>query len=108
MLAIEPELDDLMQAPETDAERGDLLSDQGTEVPLSTHVDRDARPEWDGPEEDTELDLTPGPLGESDDPVRTYLREMGRVRLLTRQGEVSIAQRIERGQILALRALSRS
>ncbi|HEV2495681.1 MAG TPA: sigma-70 family RNA polymerase sigma factor [Terriglobia bacterium] len=55
-----------------------------------------------------ELDLTPGQLDSSEDPVRMYLREMGRVSLLTRQGEVAIAQRIERGQWLVWRTLSRS
>jgi hypothetical protein len=41
-------------------------------------------------------------------PVRLYLREMGVVPLLTRQGEVTIAQRIERGQIKTRKAISRS
>lgn len=47
-------------------------------------------------------------LDESNDSVRTYLREMGRVRLLTREGEVRLAQRIERGRRRVLRAASRS
>jgi RNA polymerase primary sigma factor len=47
-------------------------------------------------------------LEESNDSVRTYLREMGRVRLLTREGEVRLAQRIERGRKRVLRAASRS
>jgi RNA polymerase primary sigma factor len=54
------------------------------------------------------LDLTPGTLEKTDDPVRIYLREMGIVPLLTREGEVDIAKRIERGQRSALKALSRS
>ena len=55
-----------------------------------------------------ELDLTPGALEKTNDPVRIYLREMGIVPLLTREGEVDIAKRIERGQLSALKALSRS
>ena len=58
--------------------------------------------------EDVELDQTPGPLETIKDPARIYLREMGVVPLLTREGEVDIAKRIERGQLRVLKALSRS
>ena len=58
--------------------------------------------------EEVELDLTPGTLEKTNDPVRMYLREMGTVPLLTREGEVEIAKRIERGQNRVLKALSRS
>src|SRR5207248_6131727 len=58
--------------------------------------------------EDVELDLTPGALEKTNDPVRMYLREMGTVPLLTREGEVEIAKRIERGQNRVLKAISRS
>jgi RNA polymerase primary sigma factor len=57
---------------------------------------------------DVELDLTPGTLEKTNDPVRMYLREMGTVPLLTREGEVEIAKRIERGQLRVLKAISRS
>jgi len=50
----------------------------------------------------------PGALEKTDDPIRIYLREMGVVPLLTREGEVDIAKRIERGQRRVLKALSRS
>src|SRR5215472_17081107 len=46
------------------------------------------------PDEGVELDLTPGALEKTNDPVRMYLREMGTVPLLTRDGEVEIAKRI--------------
>jgi len=59
-------------------------------------------------DEDLDLDLTPGALEKTNDPVRMYLREMGTVPLLTREGEVEIAKRIERGQNNILKALSRS
>jgi RNA polymerase primary sigma factor len=58
--------------------------------------------------EEVELDLTPGTAEAAADPVRVYLREMGASSLLTREGEVEIAKRIERGQLSVLKALSRS
>jgi RNA polymerase primary sigma factor len=59
-------------------------------------------------EEGAELDLTPGALDKTNDPVRMYLREMGTVPLLTREGEVEIAKRIERGKNSMLRAIART
>jgi len=59
-------------------------------------------------EEDLDLDLSAGVLDKSNDPVRLYLREMGVVPLLNREGEVVIAKRIERGQIKTHKAISRS
>ncbi len=58
--------------------------------------------------EEVELDLTPGALEKTNDPVRMYLREMGTVPLLTREGEVAIAKRIERGQNMVLKIITRS
>jgi RNA polymerase primary sigma factor len=60
------------------------------------------------PGEDIGLDLAPGALEQTDDPVRIYLRAMSAVPLLTREGEVDIAKRIERGHLRVLKALSRS
>jgi RNA polymerase primary sigma factor len=59
-------------------------------------------------DEDIELDLSAGTLDKTNDPVRLYLREMGVVPLLTREGEVSIAKRIERGQLKTQKAITRS
>ena len=47
------------------------------------------------------------PLDKTHDPVRLYLREMGSVKLLNREGEIGIARRIERGQRKVRRTLSR-
>ena len=58
--------------------------------------------------EEMELDLTPGTLDKTNDPVRMYLREMGTVPLLTREGEVEIAKRIERGKLAIIKAISRT
>src|SRR6266700_6291509 len=49
--------------------------------------------------------MTPGPVGRTEDPVRLYLREMGRVSLLTREGEITLAKRIEEGKDEATRAI---
>jgi RNA polymerase primary sigma factor len=58
--------------------------------------------------DETELDLTPGALDKTNDPVRMYLREMGTVPLLTREGEVEIAKRIERGKLAVIKSISRT
>src|SRR5436190_5148852 len=58
--------------------------------------------------EEVELDLTPGALDKTNDPVRMYLREMGTVPLLTREGEVEIARRIERGKLAVIKSISRT
>ncbi len=51
-----------------------------------------------GEENEKEIDLTPGALSRTDDPVRLYLKEMGSVALLSREGEIEIAKRIEEGK----------
>jgi RNA polymerase primary sigma factor len=70
--------------------------------------DREVVVKEDAHEGESDLDLTPGSLEKTNDPVRMYLREMGTVPLLTREGEVTIAKRIERGQLVVMRAITRS
>jgi RNA polymerase primary sigma factor len=72
---------------------------------LPSEVERPAPVEDDddGPAEP--IDLTPGPVGRTEDPVRLYLREMGRVALLTREGEIALAKRIEEGKEQVTRAI---
>jgi len=65
----------------------------------------DPEPDDDEPAEPRRIDLTPGPVGRTEDPVRLYLREMGRVSLLTREGEITLAKRIEEGKDEATRAI---
>jgi RNA polymerase primary sigma factor len=94
------DLDDLMST----------ISTQGIDIiegakPPATGFDK--TDDLEGGEE-VDLDLTPGALEKTNDPVRMYLREMGTVPLLTREGEVEIAKRIERGQNRVLKAISRS
>jgi RNA polymerase primary sigma factor len=99
--------DEMASSPE---DLDDLITTIGTQgIDLldgpKFHGDKD----FDAEEgEDVELDLTPGTLEKTNDPVRMYLREMGTVPLLTREGEVEIAKRIERGQLRVLKAISRS
>ena len=96
------ELDDLMTTINTQGI--DVLSGESR-----MGSDRDKyEPEAGEESDDVELDLSPGTLEKTNDPVRMYLREMGTVPLLTREGEVEIAKRIERGQIRVMKAISRS
>jgi RNA polymerase primary sigma factor len=68
----------------------------------------EAEPQEETHTEDVELDLSPGAAAKTEDPIRLYLREMGSVPLLTREGEVAVARRIERGQVRVLKTISRS
>ena len=100
----------------------DLLSTlerQGIEIyeDLATaNATRAAANATEGPEADAKkelaaeagLDLSFGVDPKSQDPVRIYLREMGSVALLTRESEVVIAKRIERGQLVVLKAITLS
>jgi RNA polymerase primary sigma factor len=65
-------------------------------------------PKEELPIEDSELDLTPGTVEKTNDPVRSYLREMGTVPLLTRESEVVLAKRFERGHLLVLKTITRA
>jgi RNA polymerase primary sigma factor len=97
------ELDDLMTTINTQGI--DVLAEgrRGSKLDVE-ESDNESGEEGD----DVELDLSPGTLEKTNDPVRMYLREMGTVPLLTREGEVEIAKRIERGQLRVMKAISRS
>src|SRR3990172_10371476 len=86
----------------------DLASAQAARAAVEEAEAAEAEPVEAAVAEDAELDLTPGAMGKREDPVRLYLREMGSVPLLTREGEVAIAKRIERGQRLVFKTISRS
>src|SRR6202047_1467791 len=108
------EIDDLL----TTFERNgiEIYEDQASAkaaraVEVSTEAgERDAvvKDDAHSDEGSSDLDLTPGSLEKTNDPVRMYLREMGTVPLLTREGEVTIAKRIERGQLVVMKAITRS
>lgn len=59
-------------------------------------------------DDESEVELEAGTLGKTSDPVRMYLREMGQVALLTREGEVEIAKRIEDGEALVAKVIMRT
>jgi len=134
-LALDDKFDDIKKLIDTGKEKGYLTYDQVNDlIPHDVHSPEDLddllttigtqgidvlegpklpssaldREEAEELGEDVELDLTPGAMEKTNDPVRMYLREMGTVPLLTREGEVEIAKRIERGQNRVLKALSRS
>src|SRR5215471_10495998 len=69
---------------------------------------KDFEKKIDEGEELLDLELPAGVGEKINDPVRMYLREMGTVPLLTREGEVEIARRIERGQSTVLKSLCRA
>ncbi len=105
--------DDLSQVLPGDMATGSELDDvlagldgAGIEI-LEEPKDFDGQKLEDG-EDLLDLDLGPGVGEKVNDPVRMYLREMGTVPLLTREGEVEIARRIERGQNTVLKSLSRA
>ena len=99
------ELDDLMTTINTQGI--EVMSGEGRRASAERAAeDGDNESGEDG--DDVELDLSPGTLEKTNDPVRMYLREMGTVPLLTREGEVEIAKRIERGQLRVMKAISRS
>ena len=104
------EIDDLLSTFERHGI--DIYEDAAAAKAARATVDAAETPEVETKEEpapeDSELDLTPGMLEKTNDPVRMYLREMGTVPLLTREGEVAIAKRIERGQNLVLKTITRS
>jgi len=107
------EVNELLPSEVTSAEDLDELfnafSSAGIEVVDSDKAYRgDKDFDRDGSEEGPELDLTPGALDKTNDPVRMYLREMGTVPLLTREGEVAIAKRIERGKLAVIKSISRT
>ncbi len=77
-------------------------------IPSEIEDTLDEREEPAPSESGEPIDLTPGPIGRTEDPVRMYLREMGRVSLLTREGEIALAKRIEEGKGEVTRAVLRT
>jgi RNA polymerase primary sigma factor len=104
------EIDDLLSTFERNGidiyENASTAKAAGAVAEVGESADAEAKEEL--PAEQIELDLTPRTLEKTNDPVRMYLREMSTVPLLTREGEVTIAKRLERGQRLVLKTISRS
>ena len=108
------EVNDLLPAEVTSSDELDDLfttfGNAGIEIVESEQKYREdkTRDPRSGGAEEPSLDLTPGTLAKTNDPVRMYLREMGTVPLLTREGEVEIAKRIEQGKLAAIKSISRT
>jgi RNA polymerase primary sigma factor len=97
--------DDMNTGPELD----DLLAElDGSGVEILEEAKLDFEKKSDEGEEFADLELAQDFSDKTNDPVRMYLREMGTVPLLTREGEIDLARRIERGQNSVKKALSRS
>jgi RNA polymerase primary sigma factor len=85
------------------ADGGDTLNQ-----PITPHLMEAGKESEDQNDDDVDIDLTASIKDKTDDPVRLYMREMAVVPLLTRESEISVARRIERGHGRAIRAVSRS
>jgi RNA polymerase primary sigma factor len=99
-----------------------MLSDMGINVVESDDTDPEAREETAEPDDEEEggdlieasrtvpakIDKPSEPIDRTDDPVRMYLREMGAVELLSREGEIAIAKRIEAGREAMIAGLCES
>ena len=108
------EVNDLLPAEITSSDELDDLfttfGNAGIEIVESEQKYREdkTRDPRSGGADEPSLDLTPGTLDKTNDPVRMYLREMGTVPLLTREGEVEIAKRIEQGKLASIKSISRT
>src|SRR6185369_12273031 len=75
-----------------------MLSELGINVIESEESEEPAEAEAEEGEAETRGNVDDDDIGRTDDPVRMYLREMGSVELLSREGEIAIAKRIEAGR----------
>jgi RNA polymerase primary sigma factor len=100
------EFDELFSALERDGVQ--IYEDAAEATAATASADRAANHDDTSAPDDTVPEQAPQPPEQVSDPVRTYLREMGTVPLLTRELEVEIAKRMERGQLLIMKTLSRS
>src|SRR6202007_3267913 len=89
-------------------ELDDLLTDLDTATVEILEEPKDFDKKLEESEDLNDLDLSQDFGDKTNDPVRMYLREMGTVPLLTREGEIELAKRIEHGQHSVAKALSRS
>jgi RNA polymerase primary sigma factor len=97
LMTIFGEMDiEIVDAPDSEQGRG---KKPAARKAAAADDDADEKEEKEESEEtEKRIDLTPGVLSRTDDPVRLYLKEMGSVALLSREGEIEIAKRIEEGK----------
>ncbi len=93
---------EIVDAPEGErikkARDAEELSDDAEGADSGSGAGDENEKEEKDEKDEKEIDLTPGALSRTDDPVRLYLKEMGSVALLSREGEIEIAKRIEEGK----------
>jgi len=92
---------EIVDAPEGERIKKARDTEEASEEPEEADVEAGAGTGEENEKEEKEekeIDLTPGALSRTDDPVRLYLKEMGSVALLSREGEIEIAKRIEEGK----------
>ena len=89
---------EIVDAPEGERIRKARDSEEASEEAEEGEVEAGTGAGDESEKEEKEIDLTPGALSRTDDPVRLYLKEMGSVALLSREGEIEIAKRIEEGK----------
>lgn len=82
-----------------------MISEMGINVVEDEEVELEEKPKSTGTSEEEEEDVEVSEAGRTDDPVRLYLREMGSVELLSREGEIEIAKRIESGHEMMIGAI---
>lgn len=99
MLAVKNEIQDPIRLESAEEEQYLAIVDDSEGI---------VAPELAAEDQAEDLDLTPGETEGAGDPVGLYLREMGKTPLLTMEGEVRLAQQIERGQARVWKAISRS
>jgi RNA polymerase primary sigma factor len=87
----------------------DIVDDSSVLIDSEFDVtpEKEYESEEDG-EEDSDSEVETEEVSRTDDPVRMYLRDMGGVELLSREGEIEIAKRIEEGRVIMIRALCES
>ncbi len=88
-----------------------MLSEMGIQVVESEEsedAETSAVPKEEAEEEEQAGNISESSVSRTDDPVRMYLREMGTVELLSREGEIAIAKRIEAGRDMMIRGLCES
>ena len=106
------EVNDMLPASMVSAEQlEDVMSmfgEMDIEIVDSDSKTPNSKEDENEDEDEKEVELEAGTLGRTSDPVRMYLREMGQVALLTREGEVEIAKRIEKGEALVAKVVMRT
>jgi RNA polymerase primary sigma factor len=85
-----------------------MLSELGINVVDNEDAEEPAAPDSEDGEAETRGNLDDDDIGRTDDPVRMYLREMGSVELLSREGEIAIAKRIEAGREMMIGGICES